>query len=209
MLAIHNIDIQSDTFHLRNVTLSIEMHTCLSLMGPSGSGKTTILEAVCGLRKVLKGNITLDGKDITTLPPAERNIALVPQDNALFDHLTVRENIGFGLTLQKVSNNDIRQRVENLCEKLAITQLIDRKPRNLSGGEAKRVALARALAIKPDLLCLDEALTGLDEEMKSETLKLIKSMIQQENITTLHITHSTNEAVELSNKILHIDEVVS
>lgn len=180
----------------------------MALLGPSGSGKTTIMEAICGLRAVTHGNILIDSTDITELRPAERQVALVPQDNALFPHLTVGEHLSFGPTIQKWKKSDIKARVEELAEELGITHLLHRKPVMLSGGEAKRVALARALATKPKLLCLDEALTGLDEKTHAATLQVIRSTITREKTTTLLITHSIMEAQALADSILEINSLL-
>lgn len=178
-------------------------------MGPSGSGKTTVMEAICGLRKVHGGQIVLDGRDITHLRPGERTVALVPQDNVLFPHLNVRDHLNFGPQLQKWPKQEALQRVDELAEALGLKPLLDRKPAMLSGGEAKRVALGRALATRPKLLCLDEALTGLDTQSHEETLDAIKSVITKENITTFHITHSPQEAQRLSHSTLTMQELTA
>ncbi|MGJ8672423.1 ABC transporter ATP-binding protein [Rubritalea sp.] len=201
MLKVSNLSITSGNFQLESINFEIPEAHSLALMGTSGSGKTTIMEAVCGLRKVTAGSIVLDGRDITHLRPAERHVALVPQDNALFPHLTVREHLCFGPSIQKWNTERIHQRVDELAKELGITHLLDRKPAMLSGGESKRVALGRALATRPKLLCLDEALTGLDDTTHAETLDAIKSTIEREKITTLHITHSQQEAQQLSHTI--------
>ncbi|MFC5049027.1 ABC transporter ATP-binding protein [Rubritalea spongiae] len=208
MLSVSNISISSGNFQLNSISFEIPDAQCLSLMGPSGSGKTTIMEAICGLRKVHEGEILLDNHDITQLRPCDRNVALVPQDNALFPHLTVHEHLAFGPGLQKWETAQIQQRVEQLATELGILNLLDRKPNMLSGGESKRVALGRALATRPRLLCLDEALTGLDETTHAETLDCIKSSIEREKITTLHITHSQQEAKTLASIKLSIHDLI-
>ena len=209
MLVLHQLTVQAGLFSLENISFEVETGSCTSLMGSSGSGKTTLMEALCGLRHVTAGTIHLDKRNITHLRPGERGIALVPQDNVLFPHLTVREHLAFGPSIQRWSKRDITKRTEQLAEQLAITDLLDRTPENLSGGEAKRIALGRALAARPALLCLDEALTGLDDDTYTEILTLLKTTIEESTLTTLHITHNRNEASELANTIIELDALIS
>jgi len=176
-------------------------------MGASGCGKTTIMEALCGLRRITDGTIHLDSRDITHLRPGERGIALVPQDNVLFPHLTVREHLAFGPSIQGWPKKEINQRTEELAEQLGITPLLHRTPTGLSGGEAKRIALGRALATRPSLLCLDEALTGLDDDTYREILDLLKKTIAETTLTTLHITHNQTEASQLADTIIKVSEL--
>ncbi|SHJ80737.1 ABC transporter [Rubritalea squalenifaciens DSM 18772] len=207
MLSIESISIESGQFKLKDISFTVESGTCTSLMGPSGSGKTTIMEAICGLRKITSGTILLNNQDITHLRPSERKLSIVPQDNALFPHLTVREHLAFGPSIQKWNQSEIDQRINHLAEGMSISHLLDRYPSNLSGGEAKRVALGRALATRPALLCLDEALTGLDDDTHDEILSLLKDSIQNEGITALHITHSMKEATQLSDKVIKLGDL--
>ncbi|MGB0993126.1 MAG: ATP-binding cassette domain-containing protein, partial [Akkermansiaceae bacterium] len=167
----------------------------------SGAGKTTLMEGLCGLRQLKGGSILLDGTDITHLRPGERGIGLVPQDTVLFPHMTVREHLAFAPELAGWGKVEVTQRVETLAESLGIMSLLDRKPQGLSGGEGKRVALGRAIAAKPKLLCLDEALTGLDGETHTGILDLLDSVIKQESLTTLHITHREDEAARLGQSV--------
>ena len=207
MLDIQQLSIQAGSFQLDSVTFSVEMGSCTALMGSSGSGKTTIMEAICGLRHINSGSINLAGTDITQLRPGERGVALVPQDNVLFPHLNVREHLAFGPTIQKWPKAQMSERCDELAENLGIRHLLERRPAMLSGGEAKRVALGRALATRPHLLCLDEALTGLDDDSHREIMELIKSTIARENTTTLHITHSLREAHELADTVIQIKDI--
>lgn len=207
MLSIHQLDISAGSFSLQDVSFDIETGKCTSLMGPSGSGKTTLMEALCGLRHISKGQIHLDGKDITHLRPGERGISLVPQDNVLFPHLTVREHLSFGPSIQKWPQEAITEQCEQLAEQLSIGPLLNRTPENLSGGEAKRVALGRALATRPALLCLDEALTGLDDDTYAEMLELIQTTISQGSVTTLHITHNRREAKQLADSVISMSSL--
>lgn len=204
LLVVTDLSIQSGSFRLESVSFEVGSGACIALMGASGSGKTTIMEAICGLRHISSGKITLADCEITHMRPGERNVALVPQDNVLFPHLTVREHLAFGPTIQKWPKSQVIDRCDELAENLGITHLLERKPTMLSGGEAKRVALGRALATRPGLLCLDEALTGLDDDTHSEILEVIKSTISRESTTTLHITHSLREAEELADQVIQM-----
>ena len=205
MLSVRQLTVQAGSFTLKNVSFEVGAGSCVSLMGSSGSGKTTLMEALCGLRHISSGTIHLANRDITHLRPGERGIALVPQDNVLFPHLTVREHLAFAPQIQGWKKSDISEQSDKLAEQLGITSLLDRTPENLSGGEAKRVALGRALAIQPSLLCLDEALTGLDDSTHAEILDLLKNTISKLKLTTLHITHNRAEATELAETIIELD----
>lgn len=205
MLTIHQLTVQAGSFSLENISFEVETGSCTPLMGASGSGKTTLMEALCGLRHISSGTIHLNERNITHLRPGERGIALVPQDNVLFPHLTVREHLAFGPSIQRWGKSDIADRVDQLADQLGITPLLDRTPENLSGGEAKRIALGRALATRPALLCLDEALTGLDDLTYGEILGLLKTTIAESTLTTLHITHNRAEASELADTIIDLD----
>ena len=206
MLEIDRLTLKAGEFLLRGFSLSIEEGECVALMGPSGCGKTTVMEAVCGLRSegVLSGRISLGGEEITRLPPGARRIGLVPQDVALFPTLTVREQLEFGPKLHCWDRDEMKSRVEGLASDLGLSDLMERLPKGLSGGEARRVALGRALSLRPRLLCLDEALTGLDEARHDEVLQLIREMIEREKVTALHVTHSRKEAEAISDRIVEM-----
>ncbi len=199
-LIIDQLSVSAGDFTLSNISLEIPPSRCAVLMGRSGSGKTTLMEALCGLRKITSGHILLENRNITTLRPGERAIGLVPQDTVLFPHLSVREHLAFGPELAGWNRHDITTRIHTLADALDITPLLDRKPRGLSGGEAKRVSLGRALAARPALLCLDEALTGLDTQTRHNIMHLIQRIIREENLTTLHITHHQDEADILADR---------
>jgi ABC-type sugar transport system ATPase subunit len=206
MLEIDRLTLRAGEFLLKEFSLSINEGECVALMGPSGCGKTTVMEAVCGLRAegVLNGRISLGGEEITYLPPGARRIGLVPQDVALFPTLTVREQLEFGPKLHRWNREKMKSRVEGLASNLGLSDLMERLPKGLSGGEARRVALGRALSLRPRLLCLDEALTGLDEARHDEVLQLIREMIVREKVTALHVTHSRKEAEAISDRIVEM-----
>jgi len=194
MILLDNLSVSAGGFKLHGLHLEIPKGKCAVLQGKSGSGKTTVMEAICGLREVTSGLIEIEGNDVTHASPAMRNIGLVPQDNVLFQTMTVREHLAYGPTLREWAKEDILARVEELANSLKIDHLLDRKPRGLSGGEAKRVAIGRAMASRPDLLCLDESFTGLDDETREEVMQVVKVAIQKEGVTTLLITHQREEA---------------
>lgn len=204
MLEVRHLTVHAGSFSLEDVNLEIGTGECVALMGPSGCGKTTLLETICGLRTAHSGSIHLAGEEITDLTPGARGIGLVPQDVALFPSLTVAEQLAFGPKLHRWPAKEIAERIDSLSTSLEITPLLKRLPTNLSGGEARRVALGRALALRPRLLCLDEALNGLDEDLHQEILALIRSIIESEHLTALHITHSSSEAEALANRVVRM-----
>jgi ABC-type sugar transport system ATPase subunit len=205
MLEVHHLHLRAGLFALDDFNLEAAAGECVALMGPSGCGKTSVLETICGLRQASTGTIRLAGDDITRLPPGARGIGLVPQDVALFPNLTVAEQLAFGPKLHRWPADETSARVENLAKALDITSLLERRPHGLSGGEARRVALGRALALRPRLLCLDEALTGLDEALHAEILPVVRDMIRLEGVTALHVTHSSSEAAALADRVVRME----
>lgn len=203
MLMLENVTVQAGNFVLSPFSLDIGEGECVALMGPSGCGKTTLLETICGLRDgPVGGRIVLGGMEVTNLSPGARGIGLVPQDIALFPSLTVREQIEFGPKLHGWEPEEVKARVESLAGDLGLEKLLSRLPEGLSGGEARRVALGRALALRPQLLCLDEALSGLDEARHDEVLGVIRKMIERERVTALHVTHSKKEAEAIADRVV-------
>ena len=176
MIRLRGLAVQAGEFRLNGIGLEIPTGQYGVLMGRTGSGKTTILEAICGLRRVLGGSIELMGRDVTGLPPAERGIGYVPQDRALFQTMTVRQHLAFALKIRRWARDAMDQRVHELAELLGIGALLHRKPPGLSGGESQRVALGRALAFRPDILCLDEPLSALDDETRLEMYDLLETV---------------------------------
>ncbi len=202
-LRVENLGIKVGEFSLDGFSLAVGEGECVSLMGPSGCGKSTVVEAICGLRGqwLRSGTMVLNGVDITHAAAGARGIGLVPQDVVLFPSLTVREHLEFGPRLRGWKRGLIKERVENLAEGLGLESLLGRLPEGLSGGEARRVALGRAMALCPRLLCLDEALSGLDEERYEEVLAMMGQVMKEEKMTTLHVTHSRAEAEVLGDRI--------
>jgi ABC-type sugar transport system ATPase subunit len=205
MIVVEDLSIRVGNFALRGISFAVPEGHYGALMGRTGCGKTTLLEAICGLKRVASGSVHLSGCDATWLRPADRGIGYVPQDGALFRTMTVRENLAFALHLRKRPPAEIVQRVAELAEWLGLTALLDRPPRGLSGGEGQRVAIGRALAFRPRILCLDEPLSALDDETKEEMYTLLRAVQQREHVTVLHVTHSREDAQRLADVLLRLD----
>jgi ABC-type sugar transport system ATPase subunit len=202
MIHVHQLCLQAGNFTVEDLSFSVPTGRYAVLMGRTGTGKTTILEAICGLKQVRSGEIRLMGRDVTRLRPAERGVGYVPQDLALFPHLTVREHLEFALNVRGWDSGSTHRRVVELSELLGVGRLLERRPQGLSGGEAQRVALGRALAFQPPILLLDEPLSALDDETRAEMYTLLRSVQQLTGVTTLHITHSLAEARALADRLL-------
>jgi len=200
-MAFEFVTIRAGGFALQGVSFEVPAGSYGVLMGKTGSGKTTILEALCGLRELSSGRILLDGKDVTALAPAERGIGYVPQDRALFQTMTVRQNLSFAPSIRGWSPAETEARVAELAALLRIGPLLDRLPGDLSGGEAQRVALGRALAAKPKILLLDEPLNALDDETWEGMVGLLGQIRKATGVTTLHVTHRREEARRLADKV--------
>jgi len=204
MISLSQVTIRQGTFWLDRVSLEIPTGQYGVLMGKTGSGKTTLLEAVCGLRPVAAGSVRLLGRDVTALRPAARGVGYVPQDGTLFSRLTVREHLAFALVVRRWSRAAIERRVEELARLLGIEHLLNRKPHGLSGGEIQRVALGRALAMRPGVLLLDEPLSALDEDTRGEMYDLLSSVRRQTQTTVLHVTHNRAEAERLADRLFEL-----
>ncbi len=206
MISVDNLCLTQGSFSLEAIHFDIPVNTYAVLMGGSGSGKTTIMETICGLRKISSGTIKVGGNDVSDLRPAERRIAYVPQDGALFPTLNVGEQIAFSLNVQKRPTEEVNKIVLELAEKLEIIPLLQRMPQLLSGGEIQRVALARALAMEPAALCLDEPLSALDEDLHDEICELLRTVVKERCLSVLHITHSKREAKTVADLLLRIEK---
>jgi len=206
VIGLEHISIRAGAFTLTDVSFSIPTGAWCVFMGRTGSGKTTILEMICGLRAPESGRVLLDGKDVTGLRPGERGIGYVPQDRALFQTMTVRDNLAFSLKLRGWAHETMAARVNELAHLLQITALLDRFPHKLSGGEAQRVALGRALAVKPAVLCLDEPLSALDDATREEMRIVLRSVRERTRVTTLHVTHHADDALDLADEVLFLRE---
>ncbi|QZB00121.1 ABC transporter ATP-binding protein [Pseudomonas mandelii] len=182
--------------------LSVEKGEFVSLLGPSGCGKTTTLQMIAGFVEVSSGRILLDGRDITHAKPASRGLGVVFQSYALFPHMTVKDNVAFGLRMRKVPGAELQQRVDRVLKLVRLNQHAERYPRELSGGQRQRVALARALVIEPPVLLLDEPLSNLDANLREEMQFEIRRIQREVGITTLMVTHDQSEALSISDRVV-------
>ena len=206
MIQIKNLRVELEDFLLQGINLHVAEEEYFVILGPTGAGKTVLLESIAGLYPVKSGEIWLRGREVTQLEPERRNISIVYQDHALFPHLTVKENIVFGLRLRKQIGQEIDKSLNWLAELLGIAHLLDRKPDTLSGGERQKVALARALSIKPQVLLLDEPLSALDPETREGVQRELRQVHDRLKITTIHVTHDFEEAIALADHIAVLGE---
>jgi ABC-type sugar transport system ATPase subunit len=188
------------------VSLSLEVGEYAVLMGRTGCGKTSLLEAICGLRPVRGGRILCHGVDVTHWDPADRQVGYVPQDLALFPTLSVREHLEFALRVRRMPAAQRQARVSEMAELLGIAALLERGIQGLSGGEAQRVALGRALAFQPAVLLLDEPLSALDEGTRGDMYALLRRLRERTGVTTLHVTHNRDEAEALADRLFVLED---
>jgi thiamine transport system ATP-binding protein len=210
MLEIDKLSVIYDSTQLfSGLSLTIKRNEIVALTGPSGSGKTTLLRCIAGLESISTGSIHLNGQEITRQPAHLRNIGMVFQDNQLFPHLSVFENIGYALKIKRVTKNIIDKKVREVLSLVDLNHLIDRTVTNLSGGEAKRVAVARALIAEPQVLLLDEPLTGLDADLHGRLLEDLNKLLRTRGTTVLHVTHDTAEASAIADRVLDLRQLIS
>ena len=198
MIRHEQVTVRKGAFALHDLDLEIPAGSYAVLMGRTGTGKTTLLEALCGLAPVQSGRITLAQRDVTRSRPASRNVGYVPQDGALFPAMSVRENLAFALRIRRCTTSEITRRVHSLADLLGLGALLDRSVRGLSGGEAQRVSLGRALAFAPPVLLLDEPLSALDDETREQMWGLLRSVHRRTGVTVLHVTHNVEDARQLA-----------
>lgn len=191
---------------LEDINLTIEPGERLILLGPSGCGKSTTLRMIAGLDPITRGVLYMNGKKVNDIPPEERNIALVFQNYALFPHMTVYENISYGLKIQKLSKKEIDERVLDALKTLELEGLEDRKPKDLSGGQKQRVALARAIVKRADYLLLDEPLSNLDAQLRFKSRQELVKLHEKYNMTMVYVTHDQTEAMTVGQKIVLLND---
>lgn len=202
-IVVENVSKKFGSFQaVDRVSLEIESGSLVALLGPSGSGKSTLLRLISGLEMPDSGKIWLTGKDATQQSVQERNIGFVFQHYALFKHMSVRENIAFGLDIRKSSKAKVKARVNELLELVQLTGLGDRYPSQLSGGQRQRVALARALAVQPQVLLLDEPFGALDAKVRKDLRAWLRKLHDEVHVTTVFVTHDQEEAMEVSDEIV-------
>jgi sulfate/thiosulfate transport system ATP-binding protein len=191
---------------LDNVSLAIPHGSLTALLGPSGSGKSTLLRVIAGLEQPDSGDVLISGEEATHVPVRKRNVGFVFQHYAAFKHMTVFENIAFGMRIRKRSKQEIAARVQELLELVQLTGLAARYPSQLSGGQRQRMALARALAVEPRVLLLDEPFGALDARVRKELRAWLRRLHDEVNVTTVFVTHDQEEAMEVSDRIAVINE---
>jgi sulfate transport system ATP-binding protein len=202
-IVIHQVSKRFGTFQaLDTIDLTIPEGKLVALLGPSGSGKSTLLRSIAGLETPDSGSIVINGRDTTRIDPRKRNIGFVFQHYALFKHLTVRQNIAFGMEIRKQKPAVIKQRVEELLDLIQLAGLGDRYPSQLSGGQRQRVALARALAIQPNVLLLDEPFGALDAKVRKELRAWLRRLHEEVHVTSVFVTHDQEEAMEVADTIV-------
>jgi len=201
MIEVLGLGVRVGTFALRDVSLTVRQGEYHVLLGPTGVGKSVLLHTLAGIHRPTAGTIRLAGRDVTRLPPESRNIGFVPQDHALFPHLTVVENISFGLRMRRLPRDAARARVEAMAGKMGLLPLLERRIDGLSGGERQRVALCRALVIEPQVLLLDEPTNAVDPSIRRNLWAELKRLQREVGVTTLHITHLFDEAMALADRL--------
>jgi ABC-type Fe3+/spermidine/putrescine transport system ATPase subunit len=200
MIGLEGLSVTAGDFRLDRVTLDANDGEYLVLLGPSGAGKTVLLETIAGLRRPDAGRVVIGGRDMAGILPEHRGTALVYQDYSLFPHMTVAENVAYGLRIRKRAAADIDQRVAALLSRFRIAPLKDRFPGSLSGGEQQRVAIARALAADPDVLLLDEPFASLDPRTRDECIRVMQDVKETRAVTIIQVSHSVEEAYALADR---------
>jgi ABC-type Fe3+/spermidine/putrescine transport system ATPase subunit len=205
MLSVQNLTKKYDEFLLDDISLEIGQGEYFVLLGPSGAGKTILFETIAGIISPNSGKIIFDEKDITNEPIRKRQIGLVLQDGAVFPHMTAGQNISYPLKVKGWPALKVKEKVFQLAEQMSISHLLHRKPSTLSGGELRRIAIARTLALDPKCLLLDEPLSSLDIQLQQEILDLLKNL-NQSGLTILHITHNYHEAFYVAQRMAVMDK---
>lgn len=199
---------QSGPLVVKDISFSVPQGSLTTILGPSGCGKTTTLRMIAGLERPTSGQIFIDGVDVTALGPAERNVSLVFQSYALFPHMTVLDNVCYGLRMSGQSAHEAAGKARQMLETVGLRGLDERMPSQLSGGQQQRVALARALALEPAVLLFDEPLSNLDARLRRSMREEIRALQQRLNLTVAYVTHDQNEAMAVSDQIIVMDRGV-
>jgi sulfate transport system ATP-binding protein len=202
-IEVHDVNKHFGEFQaLRDVSIEVADGALTALLGPSGSGKSTLLRIIAGLETPDSGSVVIDGADVTSSPARERGIGFVFQHYAPFKHMTVQDNVGFGLSVRKRPKQEIRERVAELLALVRLDGLAERYPSQLSGGQQQRMALARALAVQPQVLLLDEPFGALDAQVRAELREWLRRLHDEIHVTTIFVTHDQEEAMEVAEQIV-------
>ena len=207
MITIKNLKVNLGSFLLQSINLDIKPGEYFIVLGPTGAGKTVLLEAIAGLYPVLEGGVWIDGEEITNQSPEKRGINIVYQEQALFPHLSVEQNIAFGLKMRKCPKGEMKAKIDTMAEIVGISHLLKRSPVTLSGGEKQKVALARALVTEPKVLLLDEPLSALDPETKERMQRELREIHRRVKVTIIHVTHDFEEAIALGHRVAVLNYV--
>jgi sulfate transport system ATP-binding protein len=191
---------------LDDVSIDVPDGSLTALLGPSGSGKSTLLRAIAGLETLDTGRVLIDGEDVSTKPTQKREVGFVFQHYAAFKHMTVYENVGFGLKIRKWKKDKIRERVDELLNLVQLPGLADRYPSQLSGGQRQRMALARALAVQPQVLLLDEPFGALDAKVRKDLRTWLRNLHEEMNVTTIFVTHDQEEAMDVAGQLVVMNQ---
>ena len=204
MIELADVTIRVGTCILQSLSFRVETGQYAVIMGKTGIGKTTVLEAVCGLRSIQSGKILINGTDVSDWSPADRNVGYAPQDLALFPSLTVRQHLEFAMKIRRRAKSEIADRVKEISDLLNITPILNRNINGLSGGEAQRVSLGRAISFGPLVLLLDEPLSALDSATRQSTQDMLRNLNKITQVTVLHVTHNQEEADALADCCIYL-----
>ena len=195
-----------ESFALQDIDLRVQAGSFCVLLGPSGCGKSTTLRIIAGLENASQGQVIIDGRDVTSLPPVERGVAMVFQNYALFPHLNVAQNIGFGLSVRKVPKAQASERLRETAALLGLEDLLERKPSQLSGGQQQRVALGRALVARAKVCLMDEPLSNLDAQLRQEMRQELRELQQKLGLTLVYVTHDQAEAMSMADQVVLLNK---
>jgi molybdopterin-binding protein len=206
LIAVDSLAFKAGKFELADISFSVDSRETLVVLGPTGAGKTVLLELIAGLRRPSKGSVMSHGRDITRLPPEKRSVGLVYQDYLLFPHLNVFDNIAYGLRASSTKERDVSAQVREIAERMDIGGLLQRRTRNLSGGEQQRIAIARTLVTRPDVLLLDEPFSAVDPNTKEKLMRELTRILSSYDVPVIYVTHDQLEASEMADRIAVMNE---